>query len=561
LKRIDFIGVAVLIAIFAGLCVFGQKHNSVTVDEFAHLPAGYYYWQERGFRLYAKNPPLVKMIAALPLNLLKPSFEPDLKKFPQTGWLPWFFANDFMQKNRADFIKIFQAGRAMIILLAGLLGLVLYFSAKSRCGRGGAFLSLALFVFCPDIIAHSMMATVDIGASLFIFLAILTLGNYLKKPDWKPTFIAGLCLGLAQLAKFSSLSLLVFYLLAPLFLVWPFKKDRLKIRTLALRCSQVITMLLLWLFLVAAGYGFQGLFQKTAEFKFKSQLMTRTRKIFRPLPAPFPGIYLQGLDGQLRDMESGEFANYLLGKWYAGASRSYFAIALLVKVPIPIQMMALLALGLGFWPGKARLKFAPEEILTLAVILWLFILFSLKNSLQIGVRYLLPIYPLGFLIIARLGNNSGIIRRIVLAVLMLWLASETIHFYPHYLSYFNEYVRGPANGHKFLLDSNLDWGQDLPALADYMRQNKIDKIELDYFGHADPEIYGVKYQPLGEEPRLKYAAISAQLLFGGKEFFYPMLFHQPPLGGVIVDPEKVIPFQKKKPVAIAGYSIWIFEND
>jgi hypothetical protein len=91
-----------------------------------------------------------------------------------------------------------------------------------------------------------------------------------------------------------------------------------------------------------------------------------------------------------------------------------------------------------------------------------------------------------------------------------------------------------------------------------MKKNNIDKIELDYFGHSDPEIYGVNYLPLGQEPHLEYAAISAQLLFGGKKFFYPMLFHQPP---VVVDPEKVIPYQRKKPVARAGYSIWIFKND
>lgn len=561
MKRTELIALLFLLSIFVGLCFFGQKKNSVTVDEFAHLPAGYYYWQTRDFRLYAKNPPLIKMSAALPLNLLKPCFEPDLKKFPQTGWLPWFFANDFMVRNRAEFINIFQAGRLMTILLGSLLGLALFFAAKSRYGRTGAFLSLTAWVFCPEALAHSMMATVDIGASLCIFLAVLTLLNYLNKPDWKRTLLAGFCLGLAQLAKFSSLALLVFYPLAPFFLLWPFRKDRLKIRSFALRSGQVLTMLLLCLIVVAAGYGFQGLFKKTADFRFQSRLMAEVQKIFRPWPAPFPETYLKGLDGQIRDMESGEFANYLMGRWYSGVSRKYFPIALILKVPIPIQLLALFALALGFRPGKKRLKFSPEEMLLLAVIAWLLLLFSLKNSLQIGVRYLLPLFPLGLLMTARLAKNAGMLRRILTASLMLWLALETIYFYPHYLSYFNEFAGGPKNGHKFLLDSNLDWGQDLPALADFMKQNKIDRIELDYFGHADPGIYGVRYQVLGQEPRLEYAAVSAQLLFGGKRFFYPMLFVQPPLGGVIVNPEKVIPFQNKKPVGRAGYSIWIFEND
>jgi len=561
LKRIEAIGVIILLAAFAGLCWKSQKWTSVTIDEFAHLPAGYYYWEMKDYKLYSKNPPLVKMISALPLLALKPQFEHDLNRFQNIGWRPWLFANDFMFRNQRDYLGIFEAGRAMIILLGMLLGLSLYLSARSRYGRAGAFISLTLFSFCPNMIAHSQMATVDTGASFFIFLAVLSLLWYLKKPGWARTALAGACLGLAQLAKFSTLSLLPIYLLAPFLLIWPFKKDRSQPRLLGKRFAQIGLMVLVWVVMVSICYRGQELFVPTAEFKFASRWMNRMQTVFRPLPAPFPRTYLRGLDGQLADMEQGEFANYLMGKWYQGISKKYFLIALLVKVPVPVQVLFLAAFLPGVLPKKYRLKFSAEEIFLLGLMAWILFIFSVRNSLQIGVRYLLPAFPIAFLFMGRLGKalaNSKPWPRIAAAAMVLWLIVESLAVYPHYLSYFNEYAGGPKNGYKVLLDSNIDWGQDLPALAEFMKKNQISKIDLCYFGHAWPGLYGVDYQILGQGPSLKYTAISLQMLKGVGYFYYPMLFDGQ---GTVVKPELIKAYLNKKPVGSAGYSIWIFEND
>jgi len=557
----EAITVAILLALFAVLCWQSQKRASVTVDEFAHLPAGYYYWRTGDFSLYSKNPPLVKLIAAAPLLARKPGFEPSLNKFPKSGWLPWYFGNDFMFKNFSSYLRIFQAGRAMIIVLGLILGAALYIFARSRYGKAGALLSLSLFSLCPNMIGNSGIATVDTGASLFIFLALISLLSYLKKPNWKRTLVAGIFLGLAQLAKFSALSLLLFYFLAPFLVVWPFKKEKLALRSLILRFAQVAAMILIWIFLVAACYGFQDFFKPAADFKFNSKWMIRMQRIFRPLPAPFPAVYLRGLDGQTYDVEKGEFANYLLGGWYRGVSKKYFLIALLVKVPIPTQLLFIAAFLSGVLPRRKKISFEPEEIMILLILSWFFLFFSTQNSLQIGIRYLLPAFPLAFLFTGRMGKalaKGGLCGRAGAGILLLWLLIQNLRIYPHYLSYFNEYIGGPKNGHKALLESNIDWGQDLPALAEFMKRNKINKIELDYFGHAAPELYGINYQVLGEPPRLSYAAISVTKLIGGRNFNYPMLFHEPML---TLNPALVEAYQKKKPVAICGYSIWVFKND
>jgi 4-amino-4-deoxy-L-arabinose transferase-like glycosyltransferase len=561
LKRIEAIAVVALLAAFSGLCWKSQHWTSVTIDEFAHLPAGYYYWETGDLNLYAKNPPLVKLVAALPLLPMHPAFERNLGRFQNIGWRPWLFANDFMFRNQDRFIRIYSAGRAMVVLLGICLGLSIYIFARKKYGTTGALLSLTLFAFSPNMLAHAGMATVDMGACLFIFLAMVSLLRYLEKPGWSRAALAGVLLGLAQLAKFSTLSLLLIYFLAPLALIWPFKKDRARSRLLAVRYAQVGLMVLVWVVMVAVCYRGHGLFAPTADFKFSSHWMNRMQNIFRPLPAPFPKIYLSGLDGQLTDMEQGEFANYLNGKWYQGVNKKYFLTALLVKTPIPSQILFLAALLLAALPKKYRMRFSPEEYFILTVMAWIIFIFSVRNSLQIGVRYLMPAFPLAYVFAGRIGkalDKSSALMKAAPLMLLVWLFVESVLIYPHYLSYFNEYAGGPKNGHKVLLDSNLDWGQDLPSLADWMKEHNVDKVDLCYFGHARPQLYGVDYQVLGQGAPLKYTAISVQMLLGAGYFYYPMLFEGQ---GAVVRPELIKPFQNKQPVGHAGYSIEIFEND
>jgi len=548
------------------LAFFSQKKKSITIDEFAHLPAGYYYLKTRDFQLYAKNPPLVKMLLALPWLWEKPSWERDLSRFPRTAWRPWFYGTDFMLKNKARYLALFEKGRAVEIFLGVLLGASLYWFSRRYYGKKGALISLLVFCLSPNLLAHSRIATPDVGFGLFMFLAIFSLLEYLKKPGWSRAIISGFFLGLAQLGKFTALLILPFYLLAPA-LALVFSSQRRTGKDLLKRAGELVIILLVMCLIICAGYGFKGIFKKTAEYQFHSQRLKKLQKIFAPLPAPFPRLYLYGLDAQMLDAERGEFANYLLGRWYRGTSKKYFLIALLVKVPIPVQLLFIWGLALGIFRKKARWK--KEEIFILAVLVWVFVLFSIKSVLQIGIRYLVPFFPLAFFLLGRLGEVvfSSRAQRLIVFGLFAWLLLETLWIYPDYLAYFNQLCGGAKNGHKVLLDSNLDWGQDLPGLKEFMRKNQIAKIELAYFGHALPELYGIEYQVLGKEPRLKYSAISLQLLLGAGYFYYPLLYHQPEQTlkefemPVIVPAQILKSYLKKKPLARCGYSIWIFEND
>jgi hypothetical protein len=136
----------------------------------------------------------------------------------------------------------------------------------------------------------------------------------------------------------------------------------------------------------------------------------------------------------------------------------------------------------------------------------IFTAFSVYTQVNIGLRYVLPAFPLLMVLAGStslLWKKRKVLRGILAISLMLWYAGESLSIYPHYLSYFNQIAGGPKNGYRFLVDSNLDWGQGLKGLKKYMDENGISKIKLSYFGTADPEQYGISYQALPSFPPLR----------------------------------------------------------
>lgn len=105
------------------------------------------------------------------------------------------------------------------------------------------------------------------------------------------------------------------------------------------------------------------------------------------------------------------------------------------------------------------------------------------GSVKIGLRHVLPVFPFIFVFTARFFKLA--LERSLLSglafLLIIWYLISSIRIYPHYLAYFNEYVGGPTNGYKYLVDSNLDWGQDLKGSKEYMERRDIEKVKLAYF--------------------------------------------------------------------------------
>jgi len=243
----------------------------------------------------------------------------------------------------------------------------------------------------------------------------------------------------------------------------------------------------------------------------------------------------------------GEYSGH--GWWY------YFLVAFLIKTPIPVLY---LLLGSLLFLARYKNKAITVIFLILPVILLFFV--STRQHINIGLRHILPIYPLIYVLIGGLININISRKRlagIILSFAMIWSVWSSVNIYPYYLAYFNEFIGGPKNGYKYLVDSNLDWGQDLPGLKEYMDEHKIEKIKLSYFGLSDPAYYGINYEylpsyaipkPNIERPQIPlegYFAISATMLQG--------VYMQNR------DLYKV--FREIEPVDTIGYSIFIYKFD
>jgi hypothetical protein len=129
--------------------------------------------------------------------------------------------------------------------------------------------------------------------------------------------------------------------------------------------------------------------------------------------------------------------------------------------------------------------------------------------------------------------------------------------HPDYLSYFNILAGGPRNGHKWLIDSNLDWGQDLPALREYMTDQGIEKIHLGYFGRADPQIYGVNYDLAGPHLKKGVTAISINFLVGRSYYLLDPKTRQVKF----IKADYYNNYRHLQPTRVIGNTLYIFENN
>ena len=203
-------------------------------------------------------------------------------------------------------------------------------------------------------------------------------------------------------------------------------------------------------------------------------------------------------------------------------------------------------------------RFLDQNIYVLLP-LFTFLATAMMMKLNIGVRHILPIQPFVLLLagtaIAELYASHRRPFRLLLGAACLVAVVEFALICPHYLAFFNQFVGGPRNGHKYLVDSNLDWGQDLKGLKGWMDGHGVSHINLSYFGTADPAYYN----------------IDCTYLPGGP-FFTDRLVKSPDLPGYIAvsvtnlrgvyfgESSRLIYHKllSAEPVAIIGDSIYIY---
>ncbi|MBI1785372.1 glycosyltransferase family 39 protein, partial [Candidatus Sumerlaeota bacterium] len=384
----------------------------------------------------------------------------------------WPYGRQFLyQLNRGHLGAIFVWTRIPMILLSVLTGWLVYLWAKRLWGTGAGIFALGFLCFSPDLLGHAPLTTTDVCYTLFNTWALYQLYFYLADSAKgvaaaKQVVLLGMALAGGLLSKFSAPAIFGFFAVAlAAFALRQPAPERMKFiasKSLGLAAScaagAILTALVYWILFGHLFYleGFQIVSKKL---------------LFNP------NVHF-----------------YLLGR----ASKrfySYFVLAYLIKMTLPVLVL----LGLFLFLAIRRGWFIRESPLAYLLLFSLFFLTLITLTYpEAGVRYMLPLWPVTFLFLGRLFSEfqkGGRWKRAALAALLGWHALAALLAFPDYISYMNEVTLAKGKGY-FLADSNLDWGQDLPAIKRYGDRNGVTKFKALLFGMGDPEFYGLNLEPL-----------------------------------------------------------------
>ncbi|HEV8129672.1 MAG TPA: phospholipid carrier-dependent glycosyltransferase [Acidobacteriota bacterium] len=483
---------ALLLAVFVARLYHSIKVHSLTADEPMHIAAGFAHLADRDFRVNPEHPPLAKMTAVLLPHLTAGRVAIDSLKYPGTEDSMNQYVDDFsaaLGPKRQEYIDRARIGP---VILSTLLAVLLFMAAR-RFYRN-EWISLAiLFVYTmePTILAHSTIVHTDVPAAFGYLAGFLSLCWWWHRPSVARAAALGAVMALACLCKFSMLLLPVFGILLWGIKLWmeafrPGKPsgteagaaNTSKRKVLSDYLFQLFIAATLFYFLILAGYFFAD--------------------IYRPLhpQASFyrlvwPGHFFRGIYDLMEHEKSGHDA-YFFGEFSRRGWWFYFPAAFVLKVPL--AALLLFAVGTISW---MRRRASVERSLWLLMVAS-YAASSVFSSINIGVRHLLPLFPLLMLAVGEgvktLLEPPRRIGALVCLASLIWLGTASFWAHPHYLVYFNELIGGPSCGWKYLSDSNTDWGQNSRLWAKYARQHPRNKFFTALHQADPPANYGVTEQ-------------------------------------------------------------------
>ena len=545
--RTNFVLIGLLLLVHGVLAIDCARRLSVTYDEYWHLPVGLLSLKTGRFDFDTLNPPLIRAWAALPLLCGGAKSGPVDRLGDATS-----YGDAFLAANPDRYFQWFAWGRGMIVLLSVGCGLILAAWSYELFGPKAALLTTLLWASSPTFLAHGSLVTTDLGAAFLFLATIYALWKFGSRPAWRPSLVFGLCLGLAQLAKFTCLEL--YPLSIALWFVLRYRNPAVAKSAPRIVWLQWFAALVLSGVVLNSGYLWQGSFSSLGSYKLQSRGFGSLNELPGWIPVPVPRDYLTGLDRQKQIMESAHPV-YLDHEWSTSGFRHYYLMALWYKVPHVSQCLALLAAWFLVRPGMESRKGREQVFLLLPVALLLGIASS--TGMQLGLRYVLPALPFLTLFTgqtARWFDAAKYHARTRLLLVLIALLPFSLRYHPHHLAYFNEWAGGPLNGRWHLVDSNLDWGQDLRSLKEYLDRQPVPELRLAYFGSYPPAALGIKYQlPRAGFPEPGWYAVSVNFVQGS-----PHTLRTPDGKAVSFGLDAFGYLRFFEPVARIGYSIDVY---
>ncbi len=568
-KRSTRLLILLLLLAFFAQGMAHLRSASLTFDEGPHLATGYATLRTGDFRLQPVHihPPLANMLSAMLLLL-----QDDLPD-PRTidGWdiASLSAVTDAVVWQYPHPERLALVGRLPILWLAVLLGALICRWARDLGGPRAGLLALTLFAFDPNMIAHGTLITTDMAATMLSVATLYAASRQVSEKarkrksekakrregkDFVGWLSVGVLLGLALLAKVSSLMLVPVLGLVVAGYEWrrakgEFHGSRLTqyiLRLIPYAASLALpAMLVVW-----AGYGFEV-----------GQIPG--------LPFPIPAATHVRIYQSLQEHYELGHPTFLLGQVSSHGWWWYFPVAFVLKTPLPVLLLALYAVVRAAYHVRRDILTHSSHALRSAH--YVFLLFpllyaatSLFSTVNIGYRHLLPLLPFLYIGVAscklqvatpksRASHFTFHALRITHYALLLWLILGTLAVAPHYLAFFNELAGGPAGGYRYLVDSNLDWGQNLWQLREWMTEHDVTEVYYAHYSPARPQAYGIEVKFLPPDPRAVtftpwqpapgWYAIGATVLQGP---------YAPDLNYYAW-------FRDREPTARLGYALWLYE--
>ena len=592
-----------LLGVFALQAWGGIRGKNATYDEVLHTPASWINTRCLDYRINFEDPPLWKYWAALPLFTAPPRVNTDSSSWramPQDPTQQWRWSVETLYRTPGNDADALVNKSRIMMLTAGLaLGAVMGWWGWHLGGAAAAVVTTGLFSFDPNFLAYAPLVKNDVALTLVLVALFFALWRLGSRATWPRVAAVALLCAAGPCVKFSGLiagPLVLLLLMTRGLLPGPwlfFGKSLSQRRRKLLAGLRIFIPVAATCFLaVWTCYGFRYRATPEPDVKIDTRQLlnfTAVNEILaghpeRPVTDEElrrwrPGLLVQGillaqryrllpeawLNGLLyTHMTTRLQSSFLCGEFSAVGWWYYFPLAVLFKTPAATLLSGILAamVLLFFTKNAAESKHRLDlwALLCLAVPFTLYAGLAFTSNVNLGLRHALPLYPFSFILIGWAASRAWRLWRwragLVIAALAAGLVTESVASFPNYLGFFNTVSGGSRAGIHLLGDSNMDWGQDLKTLASWARENPDRKLQLCYFGMADPAYYGIDYINLpggyrfGPRPRLPVnqgiVAISATHLQG--------IHFRPDLRRLYA------PLREAPPMTVLGTSIYLYDS-
>ncbi|MGA8808675.1 MAG: glycosyltransferase family 39 protein [Thermoanaerobaculia bacterium] len=454
---------------------------SATSDEATHIGAGLEIYQYHRYLFQRENPPLPRLVLAIAPYLGGMRYD-DRGNFPEQIHSIFYGHGDY----RANLVRA-RVGNIVFFVIAAV---ALFFTARDAIGDNGSLFALFLFTMEPIILGYSAVATHDAAATAGVAVALFAFTRWLRRPGLKSALCFGVAIGFSILCKFSCIPFVAVACLAigiVRLLHDAELRGELRRAAATLVPAACATVVVVW-----AGYGFTvgtvGELQPWGPV-FSPSIQRVLARMNPRAPLPAANFFI-GIAGLLKYDQRG-YLTYLCGKILRSGRWWYFPFAIALKTTIAALLLFVTGIWFALRDRELRWAFAEWSVAAVGMVI-----VAMPTALDLGVRYLLPFYvPFAIAAACTMAAMLRVSRATAIVAIALLAAHAVVsaRAHPDYFPYFNVFAGSDPS--RYLVDSNIDWGQDILRLRSVVRRQHVETLSLSLMGPADYVALG--FPPVG----------------------------------------------------------------